>query len=406
MGYDTDFYGAFIIEPPLSEPHWAYLVRFCGTRRMTLDAEKLARVSDPVREAVELPVGPDGAYYVASQNDHCIEGIRLVDQTEQEIMVDRNQPPAGQPSLWCDWRPSLDRRRLEWNGNEKTYESAKWLQYLITHFLEPWGYVVSGAVFWNGEAKGDQGVIEIRQNQVEERVDESLGVYLTGYPKLTLHSPADESERYLLLRDIGDESRKIIRLGVHPKYRDVATDVQHLGFYEYEGNPVTVHLSFSEWWAWQHYLGTFSGMVKPGTTKPVSYPYFQEVLGLPQSGYLTFGFQATGKLATDFVAFQTRFKELKEENNPRFEVFIAVHEKVAQVFEVASPDGCVTMAFQDRSSGFYPPYNKIGGYEVEDFETATETPLDSGASEAGPGAGGLEFCKTEWAVLDDDDIPF
>ncbi len=58
--------GSFELSMPLTVSHRAYLARFCRTRRVMRDAEKTARRSDPVRKAVDLPVGPDGAYFVGA----------------------------------------------------------------------------------------------------------------------------------------------------------------------------------------------------------------------------------------------------------------------------------------------------------------------------------------------------
>ena len=43
----------------------------------------------------------------------------------------------GQPSLWCQWVPCSQGCCLSWNGHEKLYGGASWLQYLMDHFLRP-----------------------------------------------------------------------------------------------------------------------------------------------------------------------------------------------------------------------------------------------------------------------------
>jgi hypothetical protein len=53
-----------------------------------------------------------------------------------------------------------------WNGAEKFYYYVKWLEYLIEHFLAPWGYVLNGTVTWQGEEGEDQGTITLADNDV------------------------------------------------------------------------------------------------------------------------------------------------------------------------------------------------------------------------------------------------
>ena len=64
MGYTTDFEGVFKLNKRLSAEHRAYLKMFAETRRMKRDAEKTKLRPDPVREAVGLPVGREGTYFV------------------------------------------------------------------------------------------------------------------------------------------------------------------------------------------------------------------------------------------------------------------------------------------------------------------------------------------------------
>jgi hypothetical protein len=56
-----------------------------------------------------------------------------------------------------------------WDGNEKFYHYAEWLEYLIGHFLAPWGYTLNGTVKWVGEDPADSGVIEVENNRVTTR---------------------------------------------------------------------------------------------------------------------------------------------------------------------------------------------------------------------------------------------
>lgn len=150
MGYTTEFEGKFTISPPLSYEQMEYLKEFSETRHMRLNAKLLISKPDPVREAAKLPVGEEGMY--------CLKA-------EYKEIVDYNMPPAGAPSLWCDWAP-VDNSTLAWNGAEKFYDYAEWLQFIISHFLKPWGRTLSGVVSFQGENHSDRGIISVTDNNV------------------------------------------------------------------------------------------------------------------------------------------------------------------------------------------------------------------------------------------------
>lgn len=191
MGYTTDFRGSFNITPPLTFEQVAYLIQFAKTRRMKRDAEKTATRPDILREAVGLPVGVDGAYFVGE------EGV--MGQGAGPDVLDGNNPPGSptrppyvgkggsgaqwekfyreqelakdhpdtQPSLWCQWVPTEDGAYLQWDGGEKFYEYVRWLKYLIRHFFIPWGRTLNGEVDWQGEESDDIGRIRVTDNVVQ-----------------------------------------------------------------------------------------------------------------------------------------------------------------------------------------------------------------------------------------------
>lgn len=72
----------------------------------------------------------------------------------------------GYPSFYCQWVPSKDGTEIVWNGGEKFYEYIPWLKYIITKFIEPWGYKLNGEVEWQGEEPGDFGKILVQDNNV------------------------------------------------------------------------------------------------------------------------------------------------------------------------------------------------------------------------------------------------
>ncbi len=164
MGYTTDFVGSFAIDPPLQPEHRIYLGRFSGTRRMRRDAHQAAKRPDAVRKAVGLDVGVEGGYFVGSTAD-------AGQDWDSPDVLGGNTAPSGQPGLWCQWVPSEDGTAIAWNEAEKFYEYVGWLEYLILHFLAPWGYTVSGEISWQGEEPPDRGIIYAKDNRVQAIAD-------------------------------------------------------------------------------------------------------------------------------------------------------------------------------------------------------------------------------------------
>lgn len=156
MGYTTDFYGKFVLDKPLAPEHKAYLTKFSETRRVRRDPDLLLAREDPTREAVGLPLGEDGGYFING------DGFR--GQDRDQSIRDYNRPPYGQPGLWCQWVPTKDGTAIEWDGNEKFCDYVKWIEYLIAHFLTPWGYKLNGEIKWQGEDDSDFGKLIMKDS--------------------------------------------------------------------------------------------------------------------------------------------------------------------------------------------------------------------------------------------------
>lgn len=150
MGYTTEFTGQVKVEPPLNPSEIDYLRQFAATRHM-----KRAR----------------GPYYVG---------------TDEADVSDQNNPPAGQPGLWCSWEPTDDGTAIEWNEMEKFYDAQEWMRYLVDHFLKPDAYacgdvapqfanftfdhVVNGTIDAEGEERDDVWQLVVTDNIVT-RID-------------------------------------------------------------------------------------------------------------------------------------------------------------------------------------------------------------------------------------------
>jgi hypothetical protein len=165
MGYTTDFTGSFQLDKPLDHAQQAYLTRFANSRRMKRDAKKAEQLEDPLRVAVNLPIGVDAEFYVGSDEIDKKSGI-WAGQSHDESVINFNTNPSTQHGLWCKWSPNDDGTAIEWNGAEKFYNYVEWLKYIIDNFLVRWGYTLNGSVEWQGE-DSDIGRIVVVDNKVK-----------------------------------------------------------------------------------------------------------------------------------------------------------------------------------------------------------------------------------------------
>lgn len=115
MGYDTKFRGQFNLDHPLTVVHKIELEKFANERHGNWD------------------------------------------------------PHKGMPGLYCQWIPNKDGTAIVYDGNEKFYDYVEWIEYLINKFLKPWGYVVNGEVYWQGDKVGDVGLITVKNNEVSAK---------------------------------------------------------------------------------------------------------------------------------------------------------------------------------------------------------------------------------------------
>lgn len=163
MGYTTTFRGRFELDRPLSRDQRTYLEEFSRTRRMKRKPKLAETLPDPIRAAVGLQIGIQGAYFVGGSGPWGMD--------PDPSLLDDRVPPAGQPGLFCQWIPDPSGSAIQWDGGEKFYGYVAWLEYLLTHFLVPWGYsVVAGAVRWQGDEYDDCGILEVTGTRVAKRV--------------------------------------------------------------------------------------------------------------------------------------------------------------------------------------------------------------------------------------------
>jgi len=147
MGYTTTFEGQFTFNKPLDEETFAFLTKFSQTRRM--------------KRNLGLEYGVEGEFFV--------DGLGYMGQDETPDVIDENEPPATQPGLWCQWRPTEDRQHLKWSRMEKFYDYIEWLEYIISKITAPRGYILDGKVTWQGEDEQDKGFLIVINNEVSTK---------------------------------------------------------------------------------------------------------------------------------------------------------------------------------------------------------------------------------------------
>jgi hypothetical protein len=112
----------------------------------------------------------EGAYFTRL---NCEE---LDFETWEPLGLNQNQPPQGQPLLWCAWRLAENRMTLSSDGqNHELYYCSAWLQYLIEHFFTPWDYTLQGVIAWQGDDAEDRGTIVVKNSQIEHRLFQLSG---------------------------------------------------------------------------------------------------------------------------------------------------------------------------------------------------------------------------------------
>jgi hypothetical protein len=109
MGITTNFEGYFELNKPLLPKQSVYLNWLSQTRRVKRSIAQLDNINDPIREAVGLPLGPEGAYFIGDQEPYSLP-------LDDASVLDSNTPPEGQPGLWCQWIVAENGTKIVWNG--------------------------------------------------------------------------------------------------------------------------------------------------------------------------------------------------------------------------------------------------------------------------------------------------
>jgi len=143
MGYTTEFSGVFSINKPLDKDTADFLRALNKTRRM--------------KRNVDPKYGVEGEFYVEGDGDF--------GQDHEDNIINYNVPPSTQPGLWCQWTPTDDNKGIEWDGGEKFYHAAEWIEYIIEKILAPKGYILNGSVEAQGEETSDHWWLRVKDNK-------------------------------------------------------------------------------------------------------------------------------------------------------------------------------------------------------------------------------------------------
>lgn len=178
MGYTTDFSGSVDIQPPLNEDEISFLDDFNRSRRMH-------RTKGPL----------------------FVKGSGMMGQGSDADVLAYNNPDPDQPGLWCQWVPDEyadpEGSGLTWDGGEKFYNAAEWMEYIVNRLLSPAAreyvdkhkdedprlasftcdHVINGTIEAEGEESGDLWQITVTDNVVDTtdgKVVYGLGDALPG----------------------------------------------------------------------------------------------------------------------------------------------------------------------------------------------------------------------------------
>ena len=161
MCFSITFFGEFTLNKPLTPAQTTYLRKFADTPRLARKVDIVSTIKDPLREAVNLPLGEEGEYFTGENRYEPYENQK---PTLLHSPYEKSTQPKTQPSQYCCWGPNENGTAITWtmHDDSKTYDN--WLEYIIQHFLTPWGYTLNGQIETNTGIV--QGLITIKDNVV------------------------------------------------------------------------------------------------------------------------------------------------------------------------------------------------------------------------------------------------
>jgi hypothetical protein len=169
MGYSTSFEGSFRINRPLEYHHRKYLTMLSSTMRVVRDPKVLLAMRQKgegnqqcfeLLEKMGMGFGKGGEFY-------CGTGYGGLPEGDESAVVTDLLITFNQPSSWLQWAPNAAGTEISWDGRDKFENYVEWLQYIVSHFLAPWGYTIRGEVKWTSSKDGTSGVIKVHYNDIK-----------------------------------------------------------------------------------------------------------------------------------------------------------------------------------------------------------------------------------------------
>lgn len=155
MGYNTEFYGSFCFDKPLTKEQILFIYNYSRTRHFIRPDVTPSKV---MLDAGINDVGSGACYYALDDVDNKYHN-------EWTKYKNHYNDPGLCPGLWCQWIVSDSGLRLEWDGMEKFYNYLEWLNFLIENFFSKWNYNLTGFIKYQGEDDDDFGFIRIKNNK-------------------------------------------------------------------------------------------------------------------------------------------------------------------------------------------------------------------------------------------------
>ena len=152
------FDGCLAFSEPLKQKHKRYLLAFVRTRHVYWNEDAIRERFDPIRNAVELPLGVNGEFFT---------GINPTSQ-DQSMYLDIH--PLTKPSRRCSvkMKPDHFENTLVYFANGEMYsKQLSWLDYLIKNFFNPWEYNLNGMISWQGMFADDFGLLVVKNNKIK-----------------------------------------------------------------------------------------------------------------------------------------------------------------------------------------------------------------------------------------------
>ena len=152
---DPYFQGAFNLTPALSSAQTSYLQAFLAVQHGFWPLKYVRQQSDPVREAVGLPLGADAAYYTGHHSNGLKGRHPFIDKYNTISPGPGNQPHCGN----CPWQLSPDDRQLVPDKKKLAAMPLKWLGWLVKYIFTPWKINVTGVASYDDPCTSQEGKI-------------------------------------------------------------------------------------------------------------------------------------------------------------------------------------------------------------------------------------------------------